>query len=168
MSMKNDKSFIISSTLNLYEHQSTVNPNMPIRGFMYFARLYEAYISMHKLNIHGRKAVKLPTPHYIVFYNGREEIEDKSVIKLSDAFTVDRDAEDFPVLECVATVLNINYGHNERTLNACKRLGDYSYFIHAVYEGLDNGLNKKDAKNCVRVMWERNHRNNIDKQRGDK
>ena len=145
MSMKNDKSFIISSTLNLYEHQSTVNPNMPIRGFMYFAKLYEAYISMHKLDIYGRKAVKLPTPHFIVFYNGREEIEDKSVIKLSDAFTVDRDAEDFPVLECVATVWNINYGHNERTLNACNRLGEYSHFIHVVNENLDKGLTKRDA-----------------------
>ena len=59
--------------------------------------------------------------------------------------TVARDAEDFPVLECIATVLNINYGHNERTLKACKRLGDYSHFIHAINEGLDSGLNKKDA-----------------------
>ena len=145
MSMKNDKSFIVSSTLNLYEHQSTVNPNMPIRGFMYFARLYEGYIASNKLDVHGRKKVLLPTPHYIVFYNGREEIPDKTTMKLSDVFTADRDAEDFPVLECIATVLNINYGHNERTLNACKRLGDYSKFIHKVNEGLDKGLSKRDA-----------------------
>ena len=49
--MKNDKSFIISSTLNLYEYQSTFNLNMPIRGLMYFARLYEGYINTHNLNI---------------------------------------------------------------------------------------------------------------------
>ena len=28
---KNDVSFIVRGTLNLYEHQSTLNPNMPIR-----------------------------------------------------------------------------------------------------------------------------------------
>ncbi len=44
LSMKNDLSIIIASSLNLYEHQSTFNPNMPIRGLLYFARLYEAYI----------------------------------------------------------------------------------------------------------------------------
>ena len=145
LSMKNDKSFIISSTLNLYEHQSTVNPNMPIRGLMYFARLYEGYISANGLDIYGRKPVNLPTPHYIVFYNGIEEIPDKTVLKLSDVFTADRDSEDFPVLECSATVLNINYGHNEGTLSACKRLGDYSHFIYKVNEGIEKGLGKAEA-----------------------
>ncbi len=51
MSMKNDKSFMISSTMNLYEHQSTVNPNMPIRGLLYFAQLYDEYIKLHDLNM---------------------------------------------------------------------------------------------------------------------
>lgn len=44
MGMKNDVSFIIDFVMNLYEHQSTYNPNMPLRGLFYFARLYEAYI----------------------------------------------------------------------------------------------------------------------------
>lgn len=47
LTYKNDLSFIISATLNLYEHQSTYNPNMPIRGLIYFARIYEAYIKEH-------------------------------------------------------------------------------------------------------------------------
>jgi len=34
---KNDLSFLISNTLNLYEHQSSTNPNMPLRGLIYFA-----------------------------------------------------------------------------------------------------------------------------------
>ena len=32
MGMKNDLSFLIYGILNLYEHQSTWNPNMPIRN----------------------------------------------------------------------------------------------------------------------------------------
>lgn len=144
LSMKNDTSFIVSSTLNLYEHQSTVNPNMPIRGLMYFARLYDAYIASHKLDIYGRKPVALPTPHYIVFYNGREEIPDKTTLKLLDSFIV-KEADESPVLDCIATVLNINYGHNESTLEACKRLGDYSYFINEVNKSLISGLKQKEA-----------------------
>ena len=31
MGMKNDLSFLIDDRLSLYEHQSTVNPNMPLR-----------------------------------------------------------------------------------------------------------------------------------------
>ncbi|MDY3795845.1 MAG: hypothetical protein SOZ81_03925, partial [Agathobacter sp.] len=80
MSMKNDKSFIISSTMNLYEHQSTANPNMPIRGLLYFAQLYDEYIKLHDLDVYGRKLVKLPTPQYIVFYNGKEEIPDDQTL----------------------------------------------------------------------------------------
>ncbi len=41
LGIKNDVSFMLSSDMNLFEHQSTYNPNMPMRGFSYFARLYE-------------------------------------------------------------------------------------------------------------------------------
>ena len=144
MSMKNDVSFIISSTLNLYEHQSTVNPNMPIRGLLYFARQYEAYVKLNELDIHGSSLVRLPTPKYIVFYNGREDLPDKQVLKLSDSF-MDKSNLEKSNLECRATVLNINYGHNEKTLKACKRLNDYSIFISKVNEGLDKKLSLKGA-----------------------
>ena len=136
MSMKNDMSFIISSTLNLYEHQSTFNPNMPVRGLMYFSRLYEAYIKRHSLDIYSSSLVKLPRPQFIIFYNGRNEYPDEMVLKLSDAFTPE--SADEPVLECRATMLNINYGHNNALLNSCRRLHDYSYFIAKVNEYINS------------------------------
>ena len=40
ITMKNDVAFIVDCTLNLYEHQSTFNPNMPLRGLLYFAQEY--------------------------------------------------------------------------------------------------------------------------------
>ena len=127
LSMKNDLSFIISSTLNLYEHQSSINPNMPIRGFLYFARQYEAYITRNKLDIYNSPLVRLPVPKYVILYNGTKSQPDISELKLSDAF-INKDElhDDSNVLECTATVLNINYGHNIETLNCCKRLHDYS------------------------------------------
>lgn len=45
LGMRNDVSFIIVDELNLWEHQSTYNPNMPMRFFLYAAKLYEKYIA---------------------------------------------------------------------------------------------------------------------------
>ena len=143
LSMKNDLSFIISSTLNLYEHQSTYNPNLPVRGLIYFARLYEAYIKKNDYNVYGHKQIKLPTPQFIVFYNGRENQPDEQILKLSDAFEPELLSE--PMLECKARMLNINYGHNEKLLKACKRLHDYSYFMKEVNGGLDKGYELDEA-----------------------
>ena len=33
MNMKNDLSFVIANELQLYEHQSTLTPNLPLRSF---------------------------------------------------------------------------------------------------------------------------------------
>ena len=38
MNMKNDLAFIMDSYLNLYEHQSTYSPNMPLRDLFYIAK----------------------------------------------------------------------------------------------------------------------------------
>lgn len=157
LSMKNDLSFIISSTLNLYEHQSTFNPNMPIRGLIYFARLYEAYIKKHNLNMYGHSRITLPVPQFIVFYNGRENQPDELILKLSDCFAPFDSKSQFPqtVLECEALMLNINYGHNQQLLDKCKRLHDYSYFIAEVNKNLDDGYDLDDAvymamNDCIR------------------
>lgn len=146
LSMKNDLSFIISTAMNLYEHQSTFNPNMPIRGVFYFSRLYEIYIAQHNLNIYDSKLVKLPTPQYIIFYNGDTDKPDRMELKLSDAFEVPESADKIiPALECTAIMLNINYGHNEELLNKCKPLKDYSIFITKIKNYRNSGIPLSDA-----------------------
>ena len=72
---KNDVSFIVRGTLNLYEHQSTLNPNMPIRGLIYFGKQYESYIKQNNLNIYGKKMLSLPFPQFVILYNGFEPLE---------------------------------------------------------------------------------------------
>ena len=127
--------------MNLYEHQSTVNPNMPIRGLLYFAQLYDEYIKLHDLDVYGRKLVKLPTPQYIVFYNGKEEMPDDQTLLLTDAFECDSEVEDMePALECRARVLNVNDGHNAELMNKCKRLMHYSQFIARINQNIDAGM----------------------------
>lgn len=129
--MKNDLSFLLRSQMNLYEHQSSVNPNMPLRGFQYCAELYASYIERHELNIYSRKLQKIPTPRYIVFYNGTEERPEVGKLRLSDAFQIPDDSGEF---EWTATVLNINYGHNREIMEKCKALEEYAQFIFLVRE----------------------------------
>lgn len=129
--MKNDVSFIFDSNMNLYEHQSTFNPNMPLRGMMYFSTLYSQYISENKKNIYGKTIVKIPTPRYIVFYNGDEKYPDYMELKLSDAFETPDNSGRF---EWTATMLNINMGHNQDILNKCQALWQYSDYISRVKE----------------------------------
>lgn len=86
ISIKNDISFLVGGTLNLYEHQSTYNPNLPIRGLIYLAHLYEGYIEDGQINLYSSGLKKLPFPQYFVFYNGTKKAPDRSLLKLSDAF----------------------------------------------------------------------------------
>ena len=129
--MKNDVSFILDSDMSLYEHQSTFNPNMPLRGMMYFSTLYSQFISENHKNIYGKTLVKIPTPRYIVFYNGNDSYPDRLNLKLSDAFERPDGSGHF---EWTATMLNINKGHNQEIMNKCQALSQYSDFIAKVKE----------------------------------
>ena len=129
MSMHNDISFIIDSRLGLYEHQSTYCPNLPLRYLMYIADLYSVITKDE--NLYGNKLVQIPTPHFLIFYNGKDELPDSITFKLSDAFTIQEDEVN---LELKATLLNINPGHNEELKKACKTLNDYSEYTFRVRE----------------------------------
>ena len=143
MGMKNDVSFIINNQLHLYEAQSTWNPNMPLRGLFYFSDVYQGYIAEHELNIYGTKRIDLPTPNYIVFYNGTAEEPDSRSLRLSDSFINPNDEE--ACLECTATMLNINFGHNQQLMEACHELYEYSYLVEQVRIGTRSGLALPDA-----------------------
>ena len=142
---KNDISFIINSELNLYEHQSSVNPNMPVRGLIYFAELYKGYIDQNNLLIYNERLVKLPFPRYVVFYNGTEEQPEEQELRLSDSFVqvpegeslkdtagTEADKTDKPSVEVVVQLLNINYGCNQELMEKCQKLMEYSKFVALV------------------------------------
>ncbi len=129
MRMKNDVSFVLDSQMVLLEHQSTFNPNMPLRGFLYFAKLYETRVAtrMNLKNIYYPKLIKIPNPQYIVLYNGYDKkIGENIELKLSDAF---EDTNKSNGYEWTAKMININYGQNKDLLVKCKILGEYSYFV---------------------------------------
>ena len=142
MKMKNDLSFIIANQLNLYEHQSTCSPNMPLRGLLYFSRQYEGLAAQRKQNMYGSKLIKLPTTEYIIFYNGKQEQADRGELFLSDAFEAGRGSG---CLECKAILFNINRGHNRELMEKCRRLWEYSEFIAEVNDNLDRNMSLKAA-----------------------
>ena len=82
MNVKNDQAFLLDMQLNLYEHQSTWNPNMPLRFLIYVAKEYQKLIRNHTL--YASTLVELPTPHFVVFYNGEEEQEAESELRLAN------------------------------------------------------------------------------------
>ena len=128
LGMRNDVAFFITEEMNLFEHQSTYNPNMPLRLMQYVGNLYEKYIIKRKLNKYGKTLVKLPAPKLVVFYNGTDEQEDETILKLSDSFP---EGSDFDI-EVKVRMLNVNYGRNRKLLEECKPLGEYAWIVQEV------------------------------------
>ena len=124
MTMENDLSFIIDMRLALYEQQSTVNPNLPLRFLMYITDIYSAYTK--DMNIYGSKKVQIPLPSFVIFYNGVKSQPDRTEFLLSELF---HPTTDQLALELKAVMLNINKGHNQELMNACHTLRDYSEYV---------------------------------------
>ena len=124
MTMENDLSFILDMRLALYEQQSTVNPNLPLRFLMYITDIYSAYTK--DMNIYGSKKVQIPLPSFVIFYNDVKSQPDRTEFLLSELF---HPTTDQPALELKAVMLNINKGHNQELMNACHTLRDYSEYV---------------------------------------
>lgn len=144
VTMKNDLAFVIAGTMNLYEHQSTYNPNMPVRFLVYLAEEYQKIISQAESSLYGTKQILLPTPQCIVFYNGEKEMPEEQILKLSDAFENKKQKAD---VELTVRVYNINYGHNEELLGKCKTLKAYAEFVEIARQYMAEGMDKQEALN---------------------
>ena len=141
LSVRNDAAFILDMNLSVYEHESTVCPNMPLRALIYATNILEQWVK--KQNIYGRKLVKIPTPRFAVFYNGVEEQPEQYQLKLSDAYA---NRMEEPELELTCTVYNINSGKNRKLLSECPVLEQYMVFVRYVREGLEMYPEKDLAK----------------------
>ena len=127
MNYKNDISFVMNFELMLYEHQSTVNPNMPLRHLIYVTKVLQGII--RNADLYGSVLVQIPTPRFVIFYNGMEEQPEQKILKLSDAF---KKRLEVPELELIVTMYNINFGQNSELLNACQTLKEYAQYVSIV------------------------------------
>lgn len=127
MNMKNDVAFLLADRLNLYEHQSTYNPNMPLRDLFYICREYEKLVGQE--NLYRRKKLQIPNPRFVVFYNGIDWQEEYQILKLSDLYL---HHEKQPQLELTVRMLNINKGYNKAVTEQCKLLSEYMQYVDKV------------------------------------
>ena len=146
----NDISFTVGGKLvNIYEHQSTINPNMAIRALMYISRIYEKIIGDTK-GLYTTHQIRIPRPEFIVLYNGKAPFPDEKICKLSDAFeecgSLGVLEKENPALDLSVRVININQGRNEKIVQKCKVLAQYSAFIakarefEGMHEDREEGL----------------------------
>ncbi len=127
MNFKNDISFLLDSEMNLYEHQGSYNPNMPLRDLVYIAKQLEKYTRDE--TIYSSTLVKIPVPRFVVFYNGTDGQPERQILRLSDAFEKET-AE--PELELKVLMLNIIFGHNKELMEKCRTLREYSQYVDRV------------------------------------
>lgn len=127
MGMKNDLAFIINTNLFLYEHQSTYNPNMPLRDLFYISGEYQKLVDLKSLYTSTR--LRIPTPNFIVFYNGTEKNEDRWVEYLSESYENMSGEQN---LELKVIILNINVGHNKKLMEECQTLREYAQYVAKV------------------------------------
>ena len=149
MGMKNDLAFIMDTNLYLYEHQSTYNPNMPLRDLFYICSEYQKLVD--KKSLFSSTLQKIPAPNFIEFYNGSTVISDCTELRLSSAFEY---LTGEPKLELIVTVLNVNEGHNADLMQHCSMLKEYAQYVARVrHYASDMPLNeavKHAVDECIR------------------
>ena len=145
MSMNNDMAFLMIGTLNLYEHQSTLCPNLPLRFLLYIAAEYEGLTARMGANIYSGTLVSLPSPQCVVFYNGDDKTDDEQYLRLTDAFADEQGQKTASCLELTVRVLNINYGHNHQLMSGCERLEEYSRFVDCIKKYCQDGFTADEA-----------------------
>ena len=127
MNYKNDVSFVFDFELMLYEHQSTVNPNMPLRDLFYVADILQK--RTYDRDLYDSSLISIPSPRFVVFYNGTDPQPERQTLKLSDAY--EKKQENLE-LELTVTIYNINYGCNEELMDACRTLKEYAMYVERV------------------------------------
>ena len=136
MGMHNDVAFLIMDEINMYEQQSTFNPNMPLRLMQYTGNVYEKLITRWKKNKYGKTLIRLPVPKLVVFYNGRTEEPDDLILNLSDAFPEEKRAE--ADISVRVRMININKDHSPKVVGKCKPLNEYTWLVSQI-QSRDSG-----------------------------
>ena len=149
MGMKNDLAFIMDTNLYLYEHQSTYNPNMPLRDLFYICSEYQKLVD--KKSLYSSTLQKIPAPNFIEFYNGSTAIADCTELRLSSAF---EHLSGEPKLELIVTVLNVNEGHNAELMQHCSTLNEYAQYVARVRHYAVGYVFRSGRGTCCRRVYQ--------------
>ena len=139
MGMKNDLAFMLETNIYLYEHQSTLNPNIPLRDLIYIGIEYQQYVDDKSL--YSSSLQKIPAPKFMVFYNGTDAVDDREKLRLSNAY---EHLAGEPDLELKVLMLNVNEGHNKELMEQCQTLKEYAIYVARVRK-YTSEMNLNDA-----------------------
>ena len=137
--MKNDLAFMLETNIYLYEHQSTLNPNIPLRDLIYIGIEYQQYVDDKSL--YSSRLQKIPAPKFMVFYNGTDAVDDRVELRLSKAY---EHLAGEPDLELKVLMLNVNEGHNKELMEQCQTLKEYAIYVARVRK-YTSEMNLNDA-----------------------
>ena len=135
LSIRNDASYIIDMNFSFYEHQSTYNRNMPLRSMIYFVNALDDWLKENEHDLFGRKRIMIPTPHFVVFYNGVERRPEYEEMRLSKSFYHQMEE---PEIELICKAYNINPKNNQELKRRSPVLDGYTYFVEKVRENQKN------------------------------
>jgi predicted transposase/invertase (TIGR01784 family) len=148
----NDISFVVDNRLVvLIEHQSTINPNMPLRLLMYVARLYEKMLGDE--SIYKTRQIMLPRPEFYLFYNGEKPYKNQT-LQLSDSFIPFRDNAIH--LDLSVKIISANDSSSKKIIQHSTLLMQYNAFVNKIQEYKNEGLDKEEAMKKA-VFYCHNH-----------
>lgn len=161
LSVRHDAAFVIDDNMNIYEHQSTINPNMPLRSLIYMVGALKEFLEemdettgkKRKMNLYSRRLIQIPNPHFVVFYNGIDKMDAYQEMKLSDAY-VHKDV--LPELELTCKIYNINDRDSE--LGKCEVISGYMFFVEKTRYYVSQGF---VIRNAVKMAIDECIENNI-------
>ena len=141
MKFRNDLSFIFDSRLHLYEHQSSVNQNIPLRMLIYVTVLIKKLVKTKDL--YKERAIGIPAPRFVVFYNGTNDMPAKTELRLSDQYMM---KDNDPELELKVTVYNINTEKGGELLTRSRTLREYMLFVDKAREAMQGKETEEDKR----------------------
>ncbi len=130
---------MLETNIYLYEHQSTLNPNIPLRDLIYIGIEYQQYVDDKSL--YSSSLQKIPAPKFMVFYNGTDAVDDRVELRLSNAY---EHLAGEPDLELKVLMLNVNEGHNKELMEQCQTLKEYAIYVARVRK-YTSEMNLNDA-----------------------
>ena len=152
LTIRNDASFIIDMNISFYEHQSTYSPNLPLRNLIYLANTLEEWLKENKRDLFSTRRIKIPTPYFVVFYNGLQKRPEYEELRLSQSFYHETET---PQLELICRIYNINPHQNTTIKEKSPVLSGYTSFVEKVRTYQNENRNVDEAvdlaiEDCIR------------------
>ena len=141
---RNDVSFITKDNhlIILIEHQSTINPKMALRLFIYFTELLQLWLKTNKINLYSAtKLPDLPIPEFYVVYNGVAPLKETSSVFKLESSGMKIDAE--------VKIIDIHFDKLKDT-ESDNALAGYAFFYKVYAEQVKKGLSAEKAFEIAR------------------